>query len=235
MSFRFSLGRFSTPTTPEGEAYDIDLRVHLSEAINAAISIGAVAEITDLMFSESITGSANVESGIPFVFDVGEAIGCEAYEAHSILTNLYLEEIIGAQAEMGANIGIAGTWEETLDAAVELGATIGFGMDMLEELQVSADLGASIYSNCVFSEIISGTADVIALEEESALFTISLPPGSELRFDTENYNVLLDGVNILHLQEGEWFKIRRNLQYISVDSGVKGTLEGKVIYQERWL
>lgn len=235
MSFRFSLGRFSTPTTPEGEAYDIDLRVHLSEAINAAISIGAVAEITDLMFSESITGSANVESGIPFSFSANETIACEAYEAHSILTLLDFREDIGAQADMGASLGVSAMLEEALYSSADIGAVIGFGVDMNEAILVSADLGAAIHSNYTFSEIVGGTADVIDLEEESTLITVLLPPGSELRFDTENYNVLLDGVNILHLQEGDWFKISRNLLNITVDSGVKGSLEGRVLYQERWL
>ena len=235
MSFRFSLGRFSTPATPEGEAYDIDLRIHLSEAINTAISLEALAEINDLMFFESIDGNANSESGIPFTFSTAETLIAEAYEAHSILTTLNLKEDIEASADMGAFLGVSAVMNETLYSSADLGAVVGFGLDMNELLLATADIGALIHSNCTFSEIVGGSADVFYLEEKSTLITVSLPPGSELHFDTENYNILLDGVNILHLQEGDWFRLNRDLMDITVDSGVKGSLDGRVIYQERWL
>ena len=64
---------------------------------------------------------------------------------------------------------------------------------------------------------------------------VQLKPGSELRIDTENYTVLLDGKNILYLQSGDWPELSRDLAYITIDSLSGGTLTGEIVYSERWL
>ena len=77
--------------------------------------------------------------------------------------------------------------------------------------------------------------DASSQEEQAVLIRVSLPAGSELRIDSERYTVTLDGENILHLQEGDWLMLDRDLCEITVDSGTGAELTGKMVWTERYL
>lgn len=73
------------------------------------------------------------------------------------------------------------------------------------------------------------------LERTAIAVRCTIPPGGKLVVDTGRYTVTLDGENILHLQEGDWPMLSRELLSLSVASGTGGPLEGYVAYQEAYL
>lgn len=73
------------------------------------------------------------------------------------------------------------------------------------------------------------------LEGAAISVRCTIPPGGKLVVDTGRYTVTLDGENILHLQEGDWPMLSRELLSLSVASGTGGPLEGYVAYQEAYL
>lgn len=84
------------------------------------------------------------------------------------------------------------------------------------------------------SALMSLTNAVVQLTEISTM-QITLPPGGELRIDSETYTATLNGENVLHLQEGDWIWLSRELLRLNVESSTGGPLEGEIIYTERWL
>ena len=57
----------------------------------------------------------------------------------------------------------------------------------------------------------------------------------ELRIDSGNFTVTLDGKNILHQQQGDWIVLERELAALTVDSGSGSQLSGSIIYTEKYL
>lgn len=102
-------------------------------------------------------------------------------------------------------------------------------------LKTDARAGAFYRTTPFVTSILSATVDLAQIDERVLLLDVELPAGSELRIDTSNYMVTLDGENILHLQTGEWIRINRDSLAINIDNGSNGTVSGELKYQERWL
>lgn len=73
------------------------------------------------------------------------------------------------------------------------------------------------------------------VENQIVTINASIPPGGELRINSENFTVLLNGENILYAQEGTWPILSRELAKVTIDSGSGGTMTGEVVFTERWL
>ena len=70
---------------------------------------------------------------------------------------------------------------------------------------------------------------------ERTALQLTIPPGGELRIDSEIFIVLLNGENALHTQSGDWINISRDLLRLIVESASGGQLQGQLIYTERYL
>ena len=77
--------------------------------------------------------------------------------------------------------------------------------------------------------------DASSQSTEIVRIDITLPPGSEIRIDSETYRVIMDGDNVLYAQNGDWLTLTRELLYIDVESASGGELSGTLIYTERYL
>lgn len=230
---QFSLTRFSIPSSDSSGG--LNLRLRLYESLNGAISLGAKAEIKNMLLSETSSCSVQAQSGIPFSMDLKENMQGSVEEYHAIGIKGDFSEAFLLAAELGATILCAISMKEEISSDAQVGARIGSVCHLSEKMLSESEVGALLSPKFVFTEIFGVAADVSTLEEKETLIQVSIPPGSELRVDLENYTVTLDGENILHLQEGDWFRLSRELQLISIDTGIRGTLKGEMIYRERWL
>lgn len=70
---------------------------------------------------------------------------------------------------------------------------------------------------------------------ETASFQLTIPPGGELRIDSDVFTVLLNNQNALHTQSGDWITVSRELLRVLIESASGGRLEGQLIYTERFL
>ena len=77
-------------------------------------------------------------------------------------------------------------------------------------------------------EATSQTAEVAKVE-------ITIPPGGELRLDSDIFTAMLDGENVLYAQSGDWINVSRELLRLIVENATGGALEGQIIYTERFL
>ena len=70
---------------------------------------------------------------------------------------------------------------------------------------------------------------------ETASFQLTIPPGGELRIDSDVFTVLLNNQNALHTQSGDWITVSRELLRVLIESASGGRLAGQLIYTERFL
>lgn len=63
----------------------------------------------------------------------------------------------------------------------------------------------------------------------------TLYPNDELRIDSDLFNVMINGQNAIHLQQGDWIYLDKNSKDILIETGTGGLLNGQIIYKERFL
>ena len=151
------------------------------------------------------------------------------------IENLFAERLDATFVHVRANHALTAQMDGQLTAKTAAGAYVWFAVQAADSLVSDALVGAEIASESTFSEILTVRPDAFLQEEQSVLIRVSLPAGSELRIDSERYTVTLDGDNILHLQEGDWLMLDRELCEVTVDSGVGAKLSGKMVWVERYL
>ena len=86
-----------------------------------------------------------------------------------------------------------------------------------------------------FFDALNALSGAISEETESLSISIAIPPGGELRIDSDTFTVTLNGENILYAQLGDWVNVSRDLLRLDIESGSGGDLSGSLIYTERYL
>ena len=87
------------------------------------------------------------------------------------------------------------------------------------------------------NELVSQTVDVMAIDEIVCELNLTLMPGQRLIVDASNYNVLVDGENMIHTQVGEWLdELTRETNSITITAAEGGGgLSANILYTERFL
>ncbi len=104
-----------------------------------------------------------------------------------------------------------------------------------DEINLSADVAKDIARSILSTSGLYVETEAAFVDTETITINITLPPGGVLRIDTENYVVTMNEQNALNQQVGDWIKLARGLQDISVSSGTGGALEGSVTMTEAYL
>ena len=205
---------------------------------------------------EHMENMSSFGENIPLESSLSERLG-----GNSILTladpfSADLEETIQAQAQMETLLLISGTLLENIGAVASLlkdiWCSIGLVCQIAHEAYLCKDiqtkelavgkidgqvqLAKDIFQQLELTEMVGSMVTTNILEQETILLPgITLPPGSTLYIDTERFLVLLDSRNALYLHKGDWPTLHRGIVSMDIDTGVVGQLEGKLIYNERYL
>lgn len=124
-----------------------------------------------------------------------------------------------------------------LDAELNLSQEAYAEGDALSELDAELNLSQEAYVEGDAGEVFMQTADVISLSETICAFPdLVLKPGQTLIIDAGSYNVLLDGQNAIHLQQGDWLDdLSRRTQQIVISGTGVSRLQAQILYIERYL
>ena len=63
---------------------------------------------------------------------------------------------------------------------------------------------------------------------------VTIPPGEEIRLDSNGFTAFMGQYNILHLYKGEWIFLTRDTSKITI-SATGGNVEGELVFNERFL
>lgn len=228
---RFDLSRFDIA----GEGVNIRFDVAFAESLGGFFGLGTDYRIEGLTMTAALRQTSSAAAVVPYALQAGESL---SFGAQGILA-APIEAAFGESMLMGAKLdadySFAAQLADALGARTWLGADVSFFVDASDSLQIRALLGADIDYSAFLTEILSVLSDAASLEEATLSVNVSIPPGSQLRIDSENFTVTLDGKNILHLQEGDWIELERELWGILINTGSGGALSGELIYTERYL
>ena len=97
-------------------------------------------------------------------------------------------------------------------------------------------IGQLFYETGESTEVVDASVSAIALDEIICELSVTLKPGQVLVIDANNYNVLLDGQNAIHIQSGAWLdELNRETQNVRITADYPTNLSATILYTERYL
>ena len=227
---RFSLSRFSLGV--EGNA--IKFEGSFSEELKSVSGV-AVPKFASAFMVDVCQGSVKGTIAIPSAFSSEAGMQANVTANANILLPFSFEESARGITTGSRNERISGLWADALKADVWAGKVMPFGTDLSDRMRAAAFASKNILSSLLVSEVATTNASAGTQSTERTTVTITIPPGGELRIDSDTYRVLLDGENALYAQEGDWIKLAREVLYLDIETASGGPLEGSITYQERYL
>lgn len=226
---RFDLSRFDLA----GTTTDIQIRVTFADSLDGQFGAGAQLRVERMTFASQLAAQSAGAAGIPTALELAEVLTTAASGVAAMPVTAQFADWLGGRMAAGANLSVAFQWKDQLAAQSRIGANLSMTITWAAALEEQAALGADYYYAAALSAILSAFADAGSLEQLVTVILGSIPPGSELRIDSDNFTVTLDGENILYMQEGDWIDLDRQLRSVIVNAA--GSLEGEIIYTERYL
>lgn len=227
---RFSLSRFSLGAEGNAIKFDGSFSAELKSVSGVAVQVPASAFMVDVC-----QGSVKGTIAIPSAFSSEAGMKAEVGMTANILLPFSFKESARGVTTGSRNESISGLWADALNAAVWAGKVMPFGADLEDRMRAAAFASKNILSSLSVSEVATTSASAGTQSSERTTVTITIPPGGELRIDSDTYRVILDGENALHAQEGDWIKLAREVLYLDIETASGGPLEGSITYQERYL
>ena len=144
---------------------------------------------------------------------------------------------IDAELNLSQEIDAAGITLTELEAEINLSQEIDAAGAGMAEFIGSPNMSQIVMVGADGGVIFQATADVISLIAKICEFPgLVLQPGQTLVVDAGSYNVLLDGENAIHLQQGDWLdELNRNTQMITISATGIERVTAEILYTERFL
>lgn len=103
-------------------------------------------------------------------------------------------------------------------------------------MEASAKMVLMVYLDRDFAAALSAAINSVQTREVVMTFpNLEVPPGGVLTIDSELFNAMLNGENIIDQYDGEWITFDRPLQGVDVESGTSGPISVSILYRERYL
>lgn len=218
-------------------------------------NIGAEIEVSDSFVDNmrGVAGSA-VFIDISDVYD--ETATCRGSITASLITSATINTTMGHSVSMVANIDVTDDMTSNMYGEPYPSQNIYDEVSFINDVTGSSYLSVNIPTSFDTSGTFLGSSAICKNLSDSEIFAtevflasvgggtledfvlaidISIPPGGELRIDSENYTVTLNGENVLYAQSGYWPILSRELAQMTVDSGTGGEMTGEIVFAERWL
>lgn len=206
-------------------------------------------------FSENLKAVAGSAVEVAFTGKFSENAQGSIHGTLAIISSLSAYSGLFTAAKMSADVITAADMIETLQAVVygqkdtpasldagEIMAASIWGAKNIPAYLPRADIltaqtagSKNVPAPFTVSEILTSILEATSQTTEQTTIQLAIPPGGELRVDSDLFIVLLNGENVLHTQSGDWINISRNLLRLIVESASGGQLRGQLIYTERYL
>lgn len=227
---RFNLSRFSLGSQDNTIQIELLLTENLESVAGVAIPVETTA-----FFNDILRGSGRGAIGIASTFESFAELNSAALMQANIVVQALFENTLYSTTDGAQNSMIVGLLSDALNAKAYASMDILYGEAYAETLMAAADGLKNILVDSLLYELLGSVSGAGTQSTEQVSITVTLPPGSELRIDSDTFRVLLDGENVLDKQAGDWIMLSRDLLYLDIESAIGGGLSGNLIYTERYL
>ena len=223
---RFNLSRFSLGSQDN----TIHIELLLTESLKSVAGVAIPVETT-AFFNDILRGTARGAIGIASAFESYAAMNSAALMQANIIVQGLLKDTLQAVSDGAQNSMIIGVLADNLGASSYASADILWHEAYADALTSLA----SVVKDILLYEVLGSVSGAGTQSTEQVSVTVTIPPGGELRIDSDTFRVLLNGENVLDKQSGDWLMISRDLLYLDIESAIGNGLSGNLIYTERYL
>ncbi len=227
---RYSLLRYSVNLAKKS----IHISAAFTENLNTVAGSAVAVEYSG-QFSETMQGSIQGTVAIVSALTAYSGLFTAAKMSADVVTSAAMFEALQAAAYGQKNIPGSITSADVLAAAIWGSKNIPSLLSAADVLTTQAAGSKNIPAPLQAAEILTSILEATSQTTERTTLQLTIPPGGELRIDSDLFIVLLNGENALHTQSGDWINISRNLLRLIVESASGGQLRGQLIYTERYL
>lgn len=231
---QFGHTRFGLPSADDLE---IPVTASFSDTLKGVTGFGVVTNIEETFF-DGFKATVRVTASLPTQFEAYDSLKALIDLIGGVVVSFTPVEALLSKSTIIVEpvVSVEFTWD--LEAAIWVGKDMYVSRDSIyssDRLLSSVYASKDIAHSQSMTDILSAYASTVILYTDTIFISAEIPPGGVLDIDSDTYDVLLNGENILHLHDGGWLFLDRSLVRISIDSGTGGTIEGKVLYKERYL
>lgn len=186
-------------------------------------------------YAEALQGSAQGTVSVIASFTEGDSLTAAVCMSADVATEEAFVGELTAAVKGCKNTPAALASGDALAAAVYAAKNLPAPLELSDRLTMEASGVKNVPGALLASEVLTSMLEATSQTTERTTLQLTIPPGGELRIDSELFSVLLNGENALHAQSGDWINISRSLLRLVVESASGGRLEGQLIYTERYL
>jgi len=143
--------------------------------------------------------------------------------------------IFESSVRFGKDMNVSRTQGAEVGAAVHIGKWMHFGrlatLPMFKDVHVGKDIPFERKNWLMFDGFVLMGLSLYA----RAVLNVTIPPGGEIRINSDAFTAMQGQKNILHLHEGDWIHLDRNTAELIVHAGADAPLEGNVLYNWRFV
>lgn len=227
---RYNLSRFSLGSQDTTLPIEVTFSDELKSVAGIAVPVETTAFFNDVVRG-TLRGAIAMKSAFESVSNLMNACSMKA----NINLSFASDGAVSSKVDGSQNSYIITVLSENLDRKAYGSKTIPGSADFYDALVANVYGVKDIRTFLVVNEVLTSIMDAGSQTTEIARFDITLPPGGEIRIDSETYRVLMNGDNILYAQSGDWLTLTRELMYFDIESATGGALEGTMIFTERYL
>lgn len=227
---RYNLSRFSLGSQDNTIHIELLLTGNLESVAGVAIPIETTA-----FFNDVARGAARGAIGIASAFESYTIMNASTLMQANIIAQALFENALYAETEGVQNAMIICDLTDSFAASAYASADIFWHESHATTFAALAAGVKDILIEPLLYEVLGVISNASTQSTELVSIAVTLPPGGELRIDSDTFRVLLNGENVLDKQSGDWLTLSRNLLYLDIESATGAGLSGNLIYTERYL
>lgn len=216
---------------------DFAVQVNFNDSLKNLSGSGS-AIFVDMTVFESLRNSTRITPTFPEKFTVLSELKAFIDVIGGLIVDFISEGELKNSVFVFKDIEVAKYLKEVDNCKVYIGkdfAIYGEESNFEDSLKSGVFVAKDIITKNILTELLNSQISTVILDSDVCEIKITIPANSTLEIHSDTYDVFLDGKNIIHLHNGDWIYLDRNVVSIQVDSGTGGRLEGQMLYNERYL
>lgn len=177
--------------------------------------LGSVAVISLIPANGELFVNVRMSANILAEMRRAEFLWPVAYACKNVCRGVFAQEALGAK----------------ILACKDIPLLISVVCALFSEAAGSKDVSSALSGQGVLNSLPSATSQTT----DTTRVLLTIPPGGELRLNSDVFTAMLNGENVLYAQNGDWITLSDKTLRLLVESVSGGGLEGQLIYTERYL
>lgn len=177
------------------------------------------------------------ERVVHFEADGHEVLGYNVALEGTYWLDVESREMVDPKAMLSSELRFEVSCEETISEDVYLACHISLPVDGFERISPDIVWHIDYHTTAAGNELVSQTTGAEVIDENVCELKLTLMPGQRLIVDASNYNVLVDGENMIYTQVGDWLdELSRETRSITITAAEgQAGISAMILYTERYL